>query len=327
MPNLSTARKAKLIARTLRNIATRRPITVSFEVTYNCNAHCKHCHLGDYVKEPKLGPEVFGARLQEIKPVVAQISGGEPLIRKDIVDIIAEMRRRDPLAVFVLTTNVDRLDEEKYLRLRAAGMDQFSLSLDYPDERHDEFRKLKGCFAHMQDLIPRLAAHGNDDLVLACVVQSDNYQDLPRIAELAKQWGACVNFSVYTHLRTNNKAYLFNENGNLEKLRGVVDRLLQMQRDGYPIATSEYSLRKMLDFYRTGQEPDCKAGERFFIVTPSNKLAPCGLIPGDYDSQQEMVENFCKTNTCALCFTAIRGNSEKSPKRMLADALRVIRSR
>jgi len=41
--------------------------------------------------------------------------------------------------------------------LRAAGVDQFSVSLDFPDERHDEFRLHPGLFKHLSEIVPRLA--------------------------------------------------------------------------------------------------------------------------------------------------------------------------
>ena len=228
MPKLSLQRKVRIAGRTTGNIFRARPITVSFEVTYNCNARCKHCDLGDYVKEPRLAPEAFGRWMSELRPAVAQISGGEPLLRKDLVDIIRDMRRRDQVAVFVLTTNVQLLDEEKYLALKDAGVDQFSLSLDYPDERQNDFRRLKKNFEHIRELVPRLARYGNQDLILACVVQSDNFRELPRIAELARQWGAAVNFSTYNALRTGNKDYLISSKQGLDELRQVVDRLADM---------------------------------------------------------------------------------------------------
>lgn len=327
MPKLSTARKLKIAARAAKNIAFGKPITASLEITFNCNANCKHCNWGPYVKEPRLGPEVWGNRLAELKPVVAQISGGEPLLRKDLYDIIAAMRRRDPLAIFVLTTNVQLMNEERYARLRDVGVDEFSFSLDYPDERHNEYRQLKKNFEHIRELVPKLSAQGNEDIVLACVVQSDNFHDLPRIAELAKEWGVCVNFSIYTHLRTGNEGLSISPDGQLAALRGVVDRLVEMQNDGYPIATSEYSLRRMLDFYATRSQPNCQAGRRFFIINPWGKLAPCGIIQAEFDTPDELMEKFTKTNTCEMCYTAIRANSEKSPYRMIADALRMVRKK
>lgn len=327
MPKLSNYRKAFITGRTLRNIVVKKPITVSFEVTYNCNADCFHCDLGEYVKEPKTGSEVYADWIEQLKPSVAQISGGEPLLRKDILDIIRAMRKRDNNAVFVITTNVALMNEEKYLALREAGIDQFSLSLDYPDERHNEYRKLKGNFEYIRDLMPRLAKHKNDDLILACVVQSDNFRDLPKMAELAKEWGVSVNFSIYNSLRTGNTDLLVNDENDQKELSKVVDKLVEMQDAGYPILTSEITMRQMIDFFKTGCQTDCQAGYRFMIVNPWGKLTPCGMCRDMYESQHDMITNFSQANDCDKCFTAIRANSEKSLKRLMADALRVVQKR
>jgi len=327
LPNLNTARKANIAGRTIKNIFQGKPITVSFEITYNCNARCEHCDLGDYVKEPHTEPKVFGQWMADLKPAVAQISGGEPLLRKDLLDIIGEMRRRDPVAVFVITTNVQLLNEEKYLQLREAGIDQFSLSLDYPDERHNIFRHMKKNFEHIKELVPQLARYGNDDLILACVVQSDNFHDLPRIAELAKEWGSGVNFSTYNSLRTGNTDYLVNSENDLKELQKIVNKLIAMQKDGYPILTSPWTLQQMINFFRDGEKANCQAGKRFLIVNPWGKLTPCGMFRDHYDSQKELVKKFSNHNKCDKCFTAIRANSEKSPYRLMTDALRAIRHR
>jgi len=309
----------------MKNIVQGRPITVSFELTYNCNARCEHCDLGEYVKEPRLGTEDFARWIEELRPAVAQISGGEPLLRKDLVDIIREMRKRDPIAVFVLTTNVQLLDREKYLQLWEAGVDQFSFSLDYPDGRHNEFRHLKKNFEHIRELSSVLARNGNNNIILACVVQSDNFRDLPRIAELAREWGVAVNFSTYNALRTGKTHYLVNSSEDLAELGGVVDKLLSMQNDGYPILTSGWTLRQMIRFFEKGRYPRCRAGKRFLIVNPWAKLTPCGMFRDTYESQADLVREFSTSNRCDECYTAIRANSEKSPYRLLADALRVVR--
>ncbi|UCC43474.1 MAG: radical SAM protein [Candidatus Zixiibacteriota bacterium] len=327
MSELSFERKAKIAGRTLKNIVLGKPISVSFEITYNCNAKCKHCHLGDYIEEPRLSPEVFARRFVELHPTVAQISGGEPMLRKDLADIIREMRRHDPVAMFVITTNAQNLNEERYLKLREAGIDQFSLSLDYPDERQNEFRRLRKNFEHMSELVPKLVAHGHKDIILACVVQSDNFRDLPKVAELAKEWGVAVNFSTYNSLRTGNTDYLVSSETDLEELGRIVDRLVAMQRDGYSILTSEWTMRQMIRFFRDGRQPGCTAGKRFLIVNPQGTLGPCGLITQYYDSQRQMLREFTKGNECEDCYTSLRVNSEKSLRRLLIDALRVIRQK
>ncbi len=327
MPQLSAGRKARIAARTALNIMRGKPVTVSFEITYNCNADCEHCDLGHYVEEPRLAPEEFAKWIHRLKPAVAQISGGEPTLRKDLVEIVRAMREKDPVPVFIITTNVQILDEKRYLALKEAGVDQFSLSLDYPDERQNTFRHLKKNFEHISELVPKLAKHGNNDLILACVVQSDNFRDLPKIAELAKKWGVAVNFSTYNSLRTGKEFYLVTSPEDQADLSRVVDRLVAMQKDGYPILTSEWTLRQMIEFFKGGRQPNCKAGTRFLIVNPWGRLTPCGMFRDEYDSQEELVAKFSENNTCDKCFTAIRANSEKSPKRLLFDALRAVRQR
>jgi MoaA/NifB/PqqE/SkfB family radical SAM enzyme len=322
-----TGRKIKIAGRTLKNIIVGRPISISFEITYNCNARCKHCDLGDYVEEPRLGPEVFADRCEELKPAVAQISGGEPTLRKDLAGIVRQMRDRDPVALFIITTNVQNLNEEKYLELCEAGIDQFSLSLDYPDERHNEFRDLKRNFEHISELIPKLTKHGNNDINLACVVQSDNFRDLPRIAELTKKWGVTVNFSTYNALRTDKTHYLFNSQEELEELRRIVDRLLKMQKNGCKILTSEWSLKQMIRFFENGRRPNCRAGKRFFVVNPWGKLTPCGMFRQMYDSQKSMITEFSNGNKCEECYTSIRANCEKSMYRLAIDSLRANRAK
>jgi MoaA/NifB/PqqE/SkfB family radical SAM enzyme len=324
---LTAARKAKIAARAAKNILAGRPVTVSFEVTYNCNARCEHCDLGNYVKEPRLGPEAFAGWIAQLRPAVAQISGGEPLLRKDLANIVSEMRRQDPVAVFVLTTNVSLLNEEKYLKLKHAGVDQFSFSLDYPDERHNEFRHLKRNFQHIRNLCHKLGQNGNCDIILACVVQSDNFRDLPRMAELAADWGVAVNFSTYNALRTGKRHFLISAKNDQRELGRIVDRLVSMQRDGYPIVTSEWTLRQMISFFKNGRQPDCQAGRRFLIVGPWAKLTPCGMFRDKYETHPELKREFTARNRCADCYTAIRANSEKSPYRLLVDAFRAVRRR
>jgi MoaA/NifB/PqqE/SkfB family radical SAM enzyme len=175
--------------------------------------------------------------------------------------------------------------------------------------------------------VPKLASYGNKDIILACVVQSDNFRDLQRIVEVAKRWGVAVNFSTYNSLRTGNTDYLINSNGDLNELEAVVEQLLEMQRNGYSILSSEWTLRQMIRFFRDGYQPNCMAGKRFLIVNPWGKLTPCGMFREMYDSREELVEKFTRHNKCNKCYTAIRVNSEKTLSRLLIDALRVIRQK
>ncbi len=310
-----------LAKRGIRNYFTKRPLTVSFEVTYSCNAHCKHCHLGGFIKGEELAsPERFGELCSEIQPVVAQISGGEPLIRKDLEQIIQNMKRPNRAPYIVVTTNGIMLTKKRYESLREAGVDQFSLSLDYPDERHDEFRGSKGLFRRLEKSVKELNTGNGKAITLSCVVQRDNFRDLIKIAELSEEWGVSVNFSTYTWLRTNDMSYVLTKE-DLVEFQEIVKQLLALKSKFNNFYASAYTFHRMIDFYENGGTPNCKAGEKFFIVNPDGTFSPCGLIITRYKKQQEIKEKFLKTNSCTACNTSIRSNCEKPVKYLIMDNL------
>lgn len=197
----SKARTRSLARRGVVNFVRRRPFCISFEVTYNCNARCKHCHLGGKANAPdeaRATAARFGELSRRFKPVVAQVSGGEPLLRPDIEDIIRAIRVPDRAPYIILTTNGALLTRAKYDKLIAAGVDEFSLSFDYPDERHDEFRAIPGLFEKIRTLMESFGPDETKAVTLSGVVQRYNFRDLEALAEQARAWGVRMNFSTYT---------------------------------------------------------------------------------------------------------------------------------
>jgi len=306
------------------NYVRKRPLCVSFEITYNCNARCKHCHLGGSAPENRAAPDELGRISRELSPVVAQVSGGEPLLRKDVEEIVRAIRRPGRAPFIVLTTNGSLLTREKYGRLREAGVDEISLSLDYPDERHDEFRGIPGLFQKIRTLALGLKDVRNSGITISCVIQRDNFRELPRMVELAHEWGLRMNFSSYTLLRTHNKEYMIPAE-EIGELREVLDKVLDLKKRYNNVFTSNYVLQRIPEYFENGAVEGCRAGERLLVVNPDGTLSPCGLIIRKYKSQKEVRRNFLKTNTCALCYVSSRANTEKPLRYALADGLRSLR--
>lgn len=323
----SFARKTSLAGRSAKNYFSKKSYCISFEVTYRCNARCKHCHLGraeGKVEERRAAPQRYGELCRELKPVVAQISGGEPLLRRDLEQIVEALKQPDRAPYIVLTTNGILLTKEKYLSLLEAGVDEFSLSLDYPDERHDDFRGVPGLFKKIETLVKETSSENGSAITLSCVIQDDNFRDLIRIAELSREWKVRMNFSTYTPLRTNNSAYMVAKD-ELPEFRAVIDQLLRFKRKHKNIYTSDYALKKTIEFFDKTSIPRCRAGERFIVVNPDGTLSPCGLIIQNYRSQKDIKQKFLKTNDCGLCYTAIRANAEKPTWYLIKDSLKAVR--
>jgi len=217
------------------------------------------------------------------------------------------------------------LNESNYLQLREAGVDQFSVSLDFPDERHDEFRRRSGLYKRLEQNLPRLAKLGFRDIILNTAITKANLREIVPLTKKAAEWGVDISYSAYTALRTGNKDYCLNNGEDLEILRQAINELIILKRQGIHLVNPELTLRDTLKFFEQGYMPNCKAGIRFLVVMPDGSLVPCSLHRSKYATQEEMIENFSRTNQCGSCYVAIRSYSEMSFLSHLKNLPRYIR--
>ena len=165
--NISGAMAARMLARGFRNKLQNKPLSISFEVTHSCTANCWHCNWGGPIEEERLGADEYAAICRELRPVVAHVSGGEPLARGDVYEIVDRMTTDGGLPWMVVVSNAATLTAERFLKLKDAGMHQLSLSLDFPDERHDDFRRIPKLYERMSEVVPEIARQSDaDDVVL-----------------------------------------------------------------------------------------------------------------------------------------------------------------
>jgi MoaA/NifB/PqqE/SkfB family radical SAM enzyme len=296
----------------IHNYITKHPIVVSYEVTLSCNCNCHHCDLGGVIKDEKqITPEEYRDLTQRLKPLAAQISGGEPLLRRDIAAIVRAIKQAG-VQYAILVTNGVLLNETNYLQLREAGVSQFSVSLDFPDERHDEFRRRPGLYKRLERTLPQLAKLGFRDIILNTAITRANLREVLHLAEKAIEWGVDISYSAYTPLRTGNGDYCLNTGEDLEILRQAIDELMILRRENAHLVNPDLTLRDTVRFFEQGFVPDCKAGERFLVVMPDGSLVPCSLHRTKYATRNEMMKNFSRTNRCGKCYVAIRSYSEMS---------------
>ncbi len=320
--NVSPGMATRMMARGLWNLARRRPISVSFEVTHACTANCWHCNWGGPIKETRLEPEEYGAIADELQSPVLHLSGGEPLARGDLDEILRAIARPGRPPWLVVVTNASQLTPERFLRLKHAGMHQLSVSIDFPDGRHSEFRRIPGLFERMDRVIPECTRVGDpDDITLNCCITAWNYRDLPDIVRLAERWGVLVNFSAYSALRMDDPKGLVKYNGSKDELREVIEQVCDLKRAGKPVYTSERVLRKYYRFLTEGHLGGCQAGIRFLVV---NRMTPCAMVMAYYRDQPTMRREFSSRNTCGACYISTRANAEKGVWESLADNLDVL---
>ncbi|MFC2171345.1 radical SAM protein [Acidobacteriota bacterium] len=320
MRNLNKALAARMIARGTKAYHTGRPIAISFELTHSCTCDCRHCDRGgDVAGEKLLNAGQYKKLERELKPTLLQLSGGEPLMRPDLFEVIRSVKEKNGLPYLIIVSNASRLDEETYLAALQAGVNQFSISLDFPDERHDNFRKHPGLYKHLSQLIPKLTAHGYDNIVLNTAITRWNLPYVEDCYKKVREWGASISYSAYTSKRTGDPEYDIRSPGELEFLREAMQKLVEIKRTNGHIVNSEWTLTGTYEFFKNGNYPGCKAGLRYMVVNPDGTMRPCSMFNLKYKSREEMVEKFVKKNKCGGCYVAIRAYLSEGYWKLLKD--------
>jgi MoaA/NifB/PqqE/SkfB family radical SAM enzyme len=285
----------------------RRPFTVHLEVTKNCGLRCNFCDYWKTGREMRL--EDYAAIVKKLDPLTLVITGGEPMLRKDLPEIIRRIKAELKFIYISMITSGYLLTVEKGLALWNAGLDHFSISLDFLGEEHDRNRGRTGLFAQIAEVAPQLVAAGVDNLVFNSVIMEDNLDHLAPIVRQAKAWGAKVGFSTYNARKNGNMAHRVSA-PNLERLERVIDELLRLKRDLRNITNSDYYLKKIPEYFRsTTGLPGCSAGRKLIQVTPDGLLKRCAdkEVLGHWTA---FSPGAVKPTACTDCWYACRGETE-----------------
>lgn len=167
---------------------------VSWNVTCRCNLRCAHCYnqAGENHNHQELsgdeGLQLIG-QIAELSPgAMLILSGGEPLLRPDIIPL-AEYASLLGLVV-VLGTNGTLLDVSLARELKERGVRAVGISLDSPEPSyHDSFRGVSGAWQAAMRAI-EACRRCNLEFQVHTTLTQGNYHDLPKMIELAPELGA-----------------------------------------------------------------------------------------------------------------------------------------
>lgn len=169
---------------------------LAVNLTRRCNLSCTHCYLdaqtlrqGD---DDELGTEEVKRLLDDVASMeqgtMVVLTGGEPLLRRDIEDLI--LHGANLGLPMVIGTNGMMLSERRVRSLKQAGVLGLGISLDSLDpDRHDRFRGYNGAWAKTMAGIERCRRQGLD-FQLHFSVTDDNAVELPAMVEFARSCGA-----------------------------------------------------------------------------------------------------------------------------------------
>ena len=170
---------------------SRNPMLVYWEMTQACPLACRHCRA-EAVSTAHPDELTHAESLDLLRQIAAFdikphliLTGGDPLQRADIYDLIDEARRLG-LTVSVTPAATAELTTEVFSKLKVHGIDSVGLSLDGSSAaRHEAIRGVAGCFDWTIDAI-RKAAQAGFPIQVNSLVSEETADDLPAIYELLK---------------------------------------------------------------------------------------------------------------------------------------------
>jgi radical SAM protein with 4Fe4S-binding SPASM domain len=186
-----------------------RPYVVSWNLTYRCNLACEHCYLDaggtplvdtkNFADRSELGTEECFRVIDDIAAFAPEcvtiLTGGEPLLRRDILQIVQRAAERGLWVV--VGTNGVRITENVAARLAEAGARGLSLSLDALEpDRHDRFRKVRGAWRNTVEGAEILNRTGLP-FIVQTTAGSHNCGELDGIAAFAHERLAAKVWNLY----------------------------------------------------------------------------------------------------------------------------------
>ncbi len=174
------------------------PYYVLWDCTRKCNLHCVHCGAAKekYAKE---------LATNEVKRVVDELAamgvrffaatGGEPLLRSDLLDVLAYAAQKGLATGFA--TNGFFLGEAKAREIKEAGVSSIQVSLDGPPEVHNKIRGNPDSFKNAVRALKLLIAEEIPIVTAATTVTKANYGHLGELRETlcaagVRNWRICL---------------------------------------------------------------------------------------------------------------------------------------
>ncbi len=287
-----------------------RAYAVSWNLTRRCNLFCAHCYMSAAPGADDAG-ELSTDECRRVMADIARVNprafliltGGEPLIRKDIYELAA--RGRDHGFTVVVGTNGVLLREKQARLLREHGVQGASLSLDSTDPaRHDAFRHLPGAWQGAVRAAEALRAESLD-FSLHMSVTDWNVGEIPAMIDLARELGARV-LNLFFLVRTGRGEALTDITpAQYEEILTYLARVQGVGGDGGPPAFEDpWSVpagraggllirAKCAPHFRRvlwQLDPDspllanyahgsCPAGKYYCRITPEGDVTPCPYMP------------------------------------------------
>ena len=256
---------------------------VSWNVTNACNMFCDHCYREAGCKaEDELSTEEAKTLLEQIARAGFKImifSGGEPLIRPDILELVSYATSLGLRSVF--GTNGTLITLEMAQKLKDAGAMGMGISLDSMDKKkHNEFRKFDGAWEGAVQGMRNCRAVGLPFQIHTTVMDWNNHE-LEAITDFAVAEGAVAHhffFLVPTGRAKTIEAESLRAEQYEETLTRIMKKQTEVDIELKPTCAPQFMRIAAQMGVKTRFRRGCLAGTAYCIISPRGKVQPCAYL-------------------------------------------------
>jgi 12,18-didecarboxysiroheme deacetylase len=230
-------RSSQLPSHLLQFSADKKPVVV-WNVTSRCNLTCTHCYASTGTEAADLSTDEALSVIDDVAAFGAPVllfSGGEPLVRPDILTLARHASQRGLRVVF--STNGTLIDDRMAAEFKALGLSYAGISIDGTEAVHDRFRRCQGAFQRSLEGIRRCRDAGVK-VGLRVTMTQDNVDEIPAIFDLMEA-ERIPRICLYHLVYCGRGAAIANHDLSDERRRAtldlIIDRTVQLHRRGFPV--------------------------------------------------------------------------------------------
>ena len=251
-----------------RLLDMRIPVSVSWTLTHRCNHRCSYCNIYN-IKIQELTTKQILLIIDQLKELGTErigFTGGEPLLRDDIGEIINYAHDKKIFTGIVSNGSFVQTKIEQIRRL-----DLLQLSLDGNKEVNDK-QRYEGSFDDVIKAI-KIAKKYGIKVWITYVLTKYNLSEVNYVVNLAKKYNAKIFFQPIVNYKSCG-LIANNLLPDQQEYKDIIKKLIEIKKTNNFIGNSHNGL-KYLYHWPHYKPLKCFAGRLFFHITPSGNIYPC----------------------------------------------------
>ncbi|MDD4940218.1 MAG: radical SAM protein [Candidatus Omnitrophica bacterium] len=272
----------------------KKPDFCVIEVSHKCMLQCKMCNYWKAQDEPAeiTNKELFKfvASLKEFvdMPFEMNISGGEPLLKEGILDLIEFIASRD--FRFSLVTNAYMINKAVAKRIADSGLSFLAISLDSIEETTQDFlRGRKGAYWKVMEALGYFTGYRGKlrNLIVQTIIMEPNLNGILDLAHWAQERQLSLSFMALTrpNMIPIDPAWYKKEGSSIlwpkdiQKVHSVLDALIELKASGYRIDNPVGQLQRFKLYFSDPEkfvrETPCGLGTSIIHINPRGDVHLC----------------------------------------------------